>query len=173
MALLKSGVVRFVSALDWLDTKISFTWWLLAILAGFITWEVIMRYFFKSPHNWSLELCILLYLWGSFLGCGTATKTRRHIAIDVVYTRTSGRLRWIFDVINAIATIIVSGFLAYYVLEYTLAIKGMSHTSDLASPYWIAVAAVFVGLVLCTVYSLRNVLALSLREQGLTPTDQA
>lgn len=47
--------------------------------------QVIARYFFHNPLNWTEELARFVFVWVSYLAAWLAWKYRAHIAIDAVY----------------------------------------------------------------------------------------
>ena len=47
--------------------------------------QVIARYFFHHPLNWTEELARFVFVWVSYLAAWLAWKYRMHIAVDAVY----------------------------------------------------------------------------------------
>ena len=47
--------------------------------------QVVARYFFHHPLNWTEELARFVFVWVSYLAAWLAWKYRQHIAIDAVY----------------------------------------------------------------------------------------
>src|SRR5258706_12716479 len=46
--------------------------------------NVVLRYWFLSPIAWAEELSLYLVVWMVFVGASVATRTRGHIAIDLL-----------------------------------------------------------------------------------------
>jgi TRAP-type C4-dicarboxylate transport system permease small subunit len=51
---------------------------------GFIV-QIVSRYVFNSPVAWSLEVCLIAYLWVVFWTCDVLINERQHIVFDVLY----------------------------------------------------------------------------------------
>ncbi|MEM3484393.1 MAG: TRAP transporter large permease subunit [Candidatus Bathyarchaeia archaeon] len=67
------------------------------IAMGFlVTYEVVMRYFFKSPTTWVSDLCSLLSCGAVFFGLGLACREGAHVKVDVVTRGMSDRNKTIF-----------------------------------------------------------------------------
>lgn len=64
------------------------------LLVTLITsYEVVARYVFQSPTTWSLDYCIYLIMWGTFVGAAYTLREGGHICIDVVVEKFPGRVR--------------------------------------------------------------------------------
>jgi TRAP-type C4-dicarboxylate transport system permease small subunit len=73
-----------------------------AMFAGFIL-QVVMRYGFDSPLDWTQELCVVLYLFGVFWTAAFLLKERDHVAFTVLYDHAPMRARRVMAAIGAIA----------------------------------------------------------------------
>lgn len=70
--------------------------WLMVPLVGAVVWEVVSRYFFDRPTEWSYDLTYMLY--GSFFMLGAAYTLRRgaHIRTDFLWDNFSNKTKgWI------------------------------------------------------------------------------
>ena len=54
------------------------------MFAGFLL-QIVSRYVFISPIRWTLELCLISYLWMTFWNCGLLLKLRDHIGFTLIY----------------------------------------------------------------------------------------
>jgi TRAP-type mannitol/chloroaromatic compound transport system permease small subunit len=61
--------------------------------------EVVGRYFFHVPSDWSLELCGYLLVGLSYLGAGYTEVVEGHIRIDFLYERFKGKTKTMMDII--------------------------------------------------------------------------
>lgn len=61
------------------------------VIGLIVTYEVIMRYFFRSPTTWVLEISIYLSIGCVFLAGGYALKEKMHIHVDVLTRRFSSQ----------------------------------------------------------------------------------
>lgn len=66
---------------------------LFLFVMGVTTYEVLMRYIFNSPTTWSLEISVILTLWGTFLGLAYTLQQGGHTSVDLVINRLSTRKR--------------------------------------------------------------------------------
>lgn len=76
----QSSFVRFV---DRLNGRIG-EWasWLMLILIGAITYEVVARYFFRAPTSWSLDVTWILYGLYFMFGGAYTLRGRGHVRMD-------------------------------------------------------------------------------------------
>jgi len=84
-----------------------------AMFSSFIV-QIVSRYVFDAPVAWSLEVCLIAYVWVVFWTCDILIKSQQQIVFDVLYNMAKpSRKRWL-----AIAT---SGSLA---VVFLLALPG-------------------------------------------------
>jgi C4-dicarboxylate transporter DctM subunit len=69
------------------------------VMGLIVTYEVIMRYIFRSPTTWVLEISIYLSLASVFLAGGNAMRLKKHIQVDAVTSRLSSRDQSLFQLI--------------------------------------------------------------------------
>jgi TRAP-type mannitol/chloroaromatic compound transport system permease small subunit len=67
--------------------------WLAAILVGFISLEVIMRYLFNAPTMWNYETSMMMGGALFAMGWAYALRHHSHVRIDVIYSHLSPRVR--------------------------------------------------------------------------------
>jgi C4-dicarboxylate transporter DctQ subunit len=133
---------------------------LLSIVTLITFYEVIMRYIFKSPTTWSLDYCIYLVMWGTFLGAAYTLREGGHISVDVVIKRLSKKKRTRIRVINYVAVLLFCGILtwrsviscmeAYQYNEVTL-----SYTR---TPLYVPMLSIAVGAGLLTLEVISDLL---------------
>jgi TRAP-type mannitol/chloroaromatic compound transport system permease small subunit len=91
--------------LKWIDTINENV----GLLCGFIvlimtlatTYDVVMRYVFNNPTNWSLELDLYLLVAASFLSGGYCLLHEGHVKVDVLYQVLPDRVKALLDVITS------------------------------------------------------------------------
>ena len=101
-----SGTIAFAMRfLNWID-KISeysgkIVSFLVLLMIGIVTYEVVARYVFNSPTLWAHETA--QYIFGSFTILGGAYVLLResHVRMDIIYSRVSPRTQAILDIITA------------------------------------------------------------------------
>ena len=47
--------------------------------------QIIFRYIFNHPLSWTLEACLITWLWTVFWGCGLLLRDHDHVRFDVLY----------------------------------------------------------------------------------------
>ena len=83
------------------------------ILGIIVTYEVIMRYIFRSPTIWVADISLLLCIGSVFFAVGYAMKQEAHIAVDLITGRLSYRNQVLFSVINLIFSAVYCSFLTW------------------------------------------------------------
>ena len=117
---------------EWFTNQIG---WISGIAALLMTLavmrEVIGRYFFNSPSDWSLELSCYLVVALSFLALGATQLADGHIRVDLFYLRINQKVRNYMDIFIYLASL--TWTVALLILGWQLAwyslIKG-SHSSQ-------------------------------------------
>jgi C4-dicarboxylate transporter DctQ subunit len=66
---------------------------LILIVMGITTYEVLMRYVFNAPTTWSLEISVILTMWGTFLGVAYTLQQGGHTSVDILINRFSEKKR--------------------------------------------------------------------------------
>ena len=90
------------------------------VMGIIVTYEVIMRYFFKAPTTWVLEISIYLCIASVFLAGGYAMKEKRHIQVDVVTRRFSSRNQILLQLECLLLTLIYCAVLTWKGAEMTI-----------------------------------------------------
>ncbi len=89
---------KFVDRLSEWTGKV--TSYLVLLLTGAISYEVICRYVFNAPTLWAQE--VSTYLYGSFFMLGGAYVMLKdnHVRVDIFYSRISYRAKALVDIIT-------------------------------------------------------------------------
>jgi TRAP-type mannitol/chloroaromatic compound transport system permease small subunit len=110
------------------------TSYLILLLTGVITYEVVLRYGFNAPTIWAQETST--YIFGAFFMLGGAYVMHHdgHVRVDIIYSRLSPRGRAITDLITF--PIFFFLFLGILVIEGTnMAIWSWSIWEHTQSPW--------------------------------------
>ena len=75
---------------------------LAAMFATFLI-QIFSRYVLLTPFGWTLELCLILWVWIVFFGCAFMVREKDHVTFDIIYNWAGPRLRTWFVVIGAVA----------------------------------------------------------------------
>ena len=63
--------------------------------------QIFSRYVLQAPFGWTLELCLILWVWIVFFGNAFLVRERDHVTFDIFYLAARGRLRQILALIAA------------------------------------------------------------------------
>ena len=86
----------------------------LFLLVMFITtYEVLVRYLFNAPTTWSLEISVILTIWGTFLGVAYTLQQGGHTQVDLLVNRLSERNRRILRIFVYLFVLLFSIFLTW------------------------------------------------------------
>lgn len=65
------------------------------LAAMFVTFllQIFSRYILLTPFGWTLELCLILWVWIVFFGCAFVVRHHEHVTFDIFYNAAPNRLR--------------------------------------------------------------------------------
>ncbi len=72
-----------------------------ATMFGAFLLQIFMRYVVNQPLGWTLELCMVAYLWLVFWGCAFLLRERDHIAFNIVYNGAPPPVRRVLAAVSA------------------------------------------------------------------------
>jgi TRAP-type C4-dicarboxylate transport system permease small subunit len=129
---------------------------LITIVAGMQFIQVIMRYVLKQPLMGLEEILIYPTLWLYFLGSVNASREDTQIKANVldIFCKTDvGRKR--ISLVANIMSIVVSSWLTWWAWRYfAYSLRIWKESPTLYIPMFYAESAVFIGLLLMTLYVL-------------------
>ncbi|WP_202913089.1 TRAP transporter small permease [Acuticoccus sediminis] len=79
---------------------------LAAMFLSFIV-QVFMRYVMNDPVGWTVEVCVISWLWILLWGQSVAAREEDEIRFDIVYGSVSPRTRRVFRALFAIFLVVV------------------------------------------------------------------
>lgn len=82
---------------------------LLAAVFSIFLLQIFSRYIMLKPFGWTLELCLILWVWIVFFGCAFVVRHKDHVTFDIVYLAAPKRIRRVLALMACLA--IVAGFL--------------------------------------------------------------
>ena len=91
---------------------------MLAVLFFTFLLQIFSRYILKAPFGWTLELCLILWLWIVFFGCSFAVRDQDHVKFDIFYYATPKKVQLIFSIISAIGVIVIMGYSLLPTIDY-------------------------------------------------------
>jgi TRAP-type mannitol/chloroaromatic compound transport system permease small subunit len=94
--------------------------WLVPIIMLEMIYEIIARYIFNAPTNWSYDISYMLGGTFFWLGAAYTLLIGKHVRVDIFYTRFSPRVRAGIDVV-LMTTFFFPLFIAllYYALPWS------------------------------------------------------
>ncbi len=104
------------------------------IIMAFI--QVILRNLFSTGFIWADILLRNSVLWIALLGASTATKERKHIAIDVVSRFFSIRKKYIIEIVISIVSMYICHLLAAAALTFMFDERNAGSILVLNIPTW-------------------------------------
>jgi len=108
--------------------------------------QIISRYVFNYPVQWSLELCSLSYIWLVFWSSDLLMTERQHILFDLIYKKIPPKPRRIVGISNTAALGIIFLIALPTTLEY-IGFMGRRSTLILHIPFDIAYACFGIFMV--------------------------
>ncbi len=74
---------------------------LLAAMFGAFLLQVLMRYVVNQPLEWSLEICLITYVWFVFWTLAFLMDEREHVAFGLIYQSVAPPVRRIMAMLSA------------------------------------------------------------------------
>lgn len=120
---------------------------LLLFLFIIIQYEVVMRFAFNAPTDWTNEVSTFAISWVGFLGAGYVLRLGRQLEIDVITMRLSEKACRIVGTTTDAVGAMFSAYIAYLGYEFTRVAWLMSATSasELDTPLWIPYLTIPIG----------------------------
>ena len=87
---------------------------LLVIAVLIVCWEIAMRYFFRQPLVWMVEVCEYILFSIAFLGAPWLLKKGGHVSVDVVTEHMGSKMQKVMRRIALVAGIIVSAIICWF-----------------------------------------------------------
>jgi TRAP-type C4-dicarboxylate transport system permease small subunit len=127
---------------------------LISVVAAMQFYQVVMRYIFEIPVMGLDEMIVYPTLWLYILGSVNAAREDTQIKANVldVFLKTA-RARLIVRVIADFFSVVISSWLTYWAWDYFKYAKRVwKESPTLYIPTFWAESALFIGLVLMTIY---------------------
>lgn len=68
--------------------------------------QIFSRYVLQMPFGWTLELCLILWVWIVFFGCAFVVRQRDQVTFDVLYFAVPKPVRWVFGILACVAIVL-------------------------------------------------------------------
>lgn len=149
---------------------------LISTVAALEFYQVLMRYVFQVPVMGLEEILVYPTLWLYFLGSVNASREDSQIKANVldVFLKTE-RARLVVRVLADGMSLIISLWLTWWAWDYfRYALRVWKESPTLYIPTFFAECAMFIGLVMMTIYAgyflLRNIR--ELKNAAIAPTSE-
>ncbi len=128
---------------------------LIVILSGY---GVVMRYFMNSPSAWVEEICVVFFIWFTFLASSALCKNNELIRIDFVLSKLSPQIANFIDgVIQPIIMIFCLSFMIYLGIKL-LPMSQMRFTPALRISYIYIYAIIPISALFMFYYEVRKII---------------
>ncbi|MGI3185889.1 TRAP transporter small permease [Nioella aestuarii] len=106
------------------------------LAAMFLTFliQIFSRYVMQAPFGWTLELCLILWVWIVFFGCAFIVKERDHVTFDIFYLSGGRKTRQVLALAAAAAIVIGMGISFLPTWDYIDWMR-MRRTSTVENPF--------------------------------------
>jgi TRAP-type C4-dicarboxylate transport system permease small subunit len=148
---------------DWVADACGQIGYLMVISVGLmLTYEVIARYVFVAPTQWTQDVAVTLQIWFTYLGMALALKQRQMIRITAFLSIAPSWVRYLME---GIALLVIAVFSAvatvkgYDMLMDSLRL-GRRQPTMLALPNWIAEIPIVLGFGLLFVQACADLIRL-------------
>ena len=76
---------------------------LLTAMFGSFILQIFFRYVIREPLGWTLEACLITWLWTVFWGSAFLVRDRDHVRFDILFIMAPKPLRRVMAIISALA----------------------------------------------------------------------
>lgn len=151
-ALPMAGVVRWMIIAEKLIAGL-----FLVVIVATMSLQVIARYLFDNPYQWSEELSRFALIWMTFMSAAYVMAEGRHIAVDMLSMRFGERGRLVLEVGSYILITVTCMLLVFGGAKFVWYVgKVGSPTLGLPKSLWYG--ACLVGLSVIAIHCLINLL---------------
>lgn len=135
---------------------------LLVAITAMLTYEVVARYVFLAPTEWTQDVAVTLQIWFTYLGMALVLRQRQMIRISAFLAISGARVRYLLE---ALALLVIGAFsLVAMIKGYDMMMDsidlGRRQPTMLALPNWIAELPIVVGFALLFLQSLVDLIRL-------------
>ncbi|MCK3658203.1 C4-dicarboxylate ABC transporter substrate-binding protein [Pasteurellaceae bacterium Pebbles2] len=127
---------------------------LIVLLSGY---GVIMRYFLNTPSAWVEEICVVFFIWFTFLASSALCKNNELIRIDYLLTKIPTKVANFIDgIIQPLVMIFCLGFMMYLGFKL-LPMSKMRFTPALQVSYIYIYAIIPISALFMLYYEIRKI----------------
>ncbi len=129
-------IMRGISAFNkWMAKLVG---WVIFAMMLIITYDVTMRYIFKSPTTWSFEVSTYMLVAIVFLGGAWTLPAGGHVSVDIVTERVKPKTRAIMGIITSVLAIVYLVIFSLASFDFTreAVVDHIRSTQYLGWPLW-------------------------------------
>ena len=125
---------------------------LLTALVFLLFINILFRFVFHLPIDWTEEISMLLFTWIVFLGAAVIQKKNGHVRIQILYDRCSPKVRLF---LKSIGDVFVLFLLVILIIESEKLVRYQFHTltTSLMLPYSIFSFSMLISVLLMLAYT--------------------
>ena len=129
---------------------------LVAAMVALLSIQVVGRYVFADPPDWTEELARMVFIYLTFVGGALAIVRKAHLRIETLHERLSPRTKILLDIVLALVGVIFLAVTVYFSIGL---LERLSHQPMTSVPISKALmfAAVPVGCALMLAYELLRI----------------
>jgi C4-dicarboxylate transporter, DctQ subunit len=135
---------------------------MLIAIAMMLTYEVIARYIFLAPTQWTQDVAVTLQIWLTYLGMALVLRNRQMIRISAFLSLAPVRARYVLEglaLVVVAAFAVVASLRGFDMLLDSIRIERRQPTM-LALPNWIVELPLVIGFALLALQSLAQLIRL-------------
>lgn len=91
---------------------------MLAIAVSIGLYQILSRFIFEQPAEWSEVSIRFALIWMVFLGIPTAFRQGAMVCVDLLYRKSGRRMRRALDAVILVASLILMGIVLWYGADY-------------------------------------------------------
>lgn len=117
--------------------------------------NVIFRYLFNNPQNWTFEFSILSFVIVGLLGACAAYRTEDHVVFDLLYDHLGEKGRNMLRIIGFVTIIILFTLAMPATLRYVTRLPAKSSIMEIPLKYiFVSLPILYVSTIIRSIYRL-------------------
>ncbi len=140
--------------MEWVEKAVTL---LLGLEVVTIVAQIFFRYILKNPLNWSDQACRFGLVWIIMLGFPVMFNRKATVCFDLIFAKTKGKLKKIFEIFFALCTLFFSATFLLCAVQYVQKCGAQSVPGFPGLKFWMLYGAEVVCGVLMSVVMLKEI----------------